>query len=43
MAIDSNIYQKGIKGELTLEEINSLPKEYGGFKEFFKHAIEIRN
>ena len=43
MAIDSDIYRKGVKGELTLEEIESLPREYAVFKQFFKHAIEIRN
>jgi hypothetical protein len=40
--INETIYQRGIKGELTLEEINNLPKKYGIFKEFFKHALSLK-
>lgn len=40
MAINSETYLKGIKGELKEEEINSLPREYEGYKTFFKHALK---
>ena len=43
MTIDSKIYTMGIRGELSEEKINELPKEYNKFKQFFKHALKIRN
>ena len=41
MEIDSDIYTKGIRGNLSEEEINALSKEYDRFKPFFRHALEI--
>lgn len=43
MAIDENIYKKGIKGELSNDEINSLPRDYAVYKMFFRHALENKN
>ena len=40
--IDEKIYQIGIKGELTENEIALLPKEYSYYKSFFRHALKIR-
>ncbi len=43
MPIDSEIYQKGIKGELSYDEIKTLPRKYEMYKAFFKHALEIKS
>ena len=43
MAIDSDIYTMGVRGELSEEKINALPKEYDKFKHFFRHALKIRS
>lgn len=42
MAIDPDIYRKGVNGELSEREISSLPSEYRLCKQFFTHALEIR-
>lgn len=42
MPIDSEIYKRGIRGELSEREINSLPSNYRLYKQFFMHALEIR-
>ena len=38
MAIDENVYKKGINGELDEVIINSLPKDYEMHKGFFNEA-----
>lgn len=40
MAINETIYQKGVKGELSLKEINDLPKDYDYLKPMFRDAIK---
>ena len=40
MAIDTEIYKKGISGNLSAKEIDDLPKDYGILKSCFKHAAK---
>ena len=42
MAIDKEIYNKGIKGLLSYWEIESLPKDYEFLKGMFKEATDIK-
>jgi len=38
--LDKKTFFKGLRGELTLEEIEKLPKEYDYYKELFKNIFE---
>ena len=42
MAIDKNIYNNGINGQLSFWEIDSLPYDYEGYKSMFKDATARR-
>lgn len=42
MAIDKNIYNNGIKGLLSLWEIESLPRDYEMYKGMFRDATNRR-
>jgi len=43
MAIDGDIYNRGVHGELSFDEINSLPNDYAMLKQFFHNANELKN
>lgn len=38
MSIDKGIYNNGIKGLLSLWEIETLPRDYEGYKSMFRDA-----
>ena len=40
MSIDKGIYNNGIKGLLSLWEIETLPREYEGYKSMFRDATK---
>lgn len=42
MAVDSKIYLNGIRGLLSHYEIDTLPRDYEGFKSFFHHATTLK-
>ena len=42
MSIDKGIYNNGVKGLLSLWEIESLPREYEGYKSMFRDATKRR-
>jgi hypothetical protein len=42
MAIDKNIYNNGIKGLLSLWEIETLPRDYEVYKSMFRDATNRR-
>jgi hypothetical protein len=42
MAINPQLYLNGIRGLLSHFEINTLSKDYEGFKSFFHHATTLK-
>ena len=42
MSIDKRIYNNGINGLLSLWEIESLPRDYEGYKSMFRDATRRR-
>ena len=42
MAINEQTYLNGIRGLLSYFEIESLPKDYEGYKPMFHHARELK-
>lgn len=42
MSIDKGVYNNGVKGFLSLWEIESLPREYEGYKSMFRDATKRR-
>lgn len=42
MAINEQIYLNGIRGLLSYFEIESLPRDYEGYKSMFHHARELK-
>ena len=43
MSIDKGIYNNGIKGYLSEWEIETLPRDYEGYKSMFRDATRRRN
>ena len=42
MSIDKGIYNNGVKGLLSLWEIESLPRDYEVYKSMFRDATKRR-
>lgn len=42
MAINQEIYLNGIRGMLSMKEIDSLPYDYEGYKPMFRHALTLK-
>lgn len=42
MAINPQLYLNGIRGLLSHYEIETLPRDYEGFKSFFHHATALK-
>ena len=40
--LDKEIYKKGFEGNLTIEEVDNLPEEYGYLKKAFKDRITLK-